>query len=139
MKIVIDTNALLVAVSRKSPFHGIFKAILNEKVDVYVTTDIVFEYEEILKKHIGVSVTENILRVLEEAPNVHWITKYYRWGLISTDDDDNKFVDCAIASDTNYLVTNDKHFDILKSIEFPKLETITAENFISILNLKKTK
>ena len=52
---------------------------------------------------------------------------------ISIDADDNKFVDCAIASDTNYLVTNDKHFDILQSIEFPKVETITARDFLSIL------
>ncbi len=133
MKIVLDTNVLLVAISQRSIFHPVFKAILDKKIDVYVTTDIVFEYEEILKKHIGILATESVLRVLEKAPNVHWITKYYRWRLISIDADDNKFVDCAIASDTNYLVTNDKHFDILQSIEFPKVETITARDFLSIL------
>ena len=133
MKIVLDTNVLLVAISQRSIFHPVFKAILDKKIDVYVTTDIVFEYEEILKKHIGILATESVLRVLEKAPNVHWITKYYRWRLISIDADDNKFVDCAIASDTYYLVTNDKHFDILQSIEFPKVETITARDFLSIL------
>lgn len=136
MKVVLDTNVLLVSISSKSAYHPIFRAILDEKIDLYVTTDIVFEYEEILKKHMGVPVTESVLRVIEDAPNVYWITKYYKWDLVSADSDDNKFVDCAVAGDVKYLVTNDKHFDILRSIDFPKVKTISAEKFLNLIKNK---
>ena len=46
---------------------------------------------------------------------------------------DNKFVDCAIASNAELIVTNDAHFDILKTIEFPKLEISTLQKFSSSL------
>lgn len=45
------------------------------------------------------------------------------------DPDDNKFVDCAIACNAKYLVSNDKHFRILKDIPFPKVELLTAQEF----------
>ncbi len=53
--------------------------------------------------------------------------------MIQTDPDDNKFVDCAIASQADYIVTNDKHFDILAQITFPKVEVITIQQFETIL------
>ena len=39
--------------------------------------------------------------------------------LIQLDSDDNKFVDCCITANAQYIVSNDRHFDILKHIEFP--------------------
>ncbi len=38
-------------------------------------------------------------------------------------------VDCAVASGAKYLVSNDKHFKVLKKVAFPKVETITANEF----------
>jgi len=35
------------------------------------------------------------------------------------DEDDNKFVDCAIAANAGYLITHDKDFNILKQTDFP--------------------
>ena len=49
--------------------------------------------------------------------------------------DDNKFVDCAIASNAHYLATNDKHFNILKGIEFPKVQVINVNEFSQILEV----
>ena len=39
--------------------------------------------------------------------------------LIQSDSDDYKFVDCCITANAQYIVSNDRHFDILKHIEFP--------------------
>jgi len=46
MKVVLDTNVLLVAIARKSEFRLIFDAFLEEKITICVTTDILTEYEE---------------------------------------------------------------------------------------------
>lgn len=58
---------------------------------------------------------------------------HFRFNLIQQDPDDNKFVDCAIASNAKYIVTEDHHFDILKHISFPRVEVITLKDFIDTL------
>ncbi|UOE40856.1 putative toxin-antitoxin system toxin component, PIN family [Chryseobacterium suipulveris] len=97
MKVVLDTNVLLIAVSRKSRFHKIFSSLVDGEYTICITDDILFEYEEILKKYLDGVVAESIMEIFENAQNVIWINKYFKWNLITEDPDDNKFVDCAIA------------------------------------------
>ncbi len=134
MKIVLDTNVLLVSISNRSKYRPILDAFLNEKYELCVTTDILMEYEEIVSEHMGRKFAEYILQLIENAPNVRWVTKYYKWNLIEADADDNKFVDCAIACDAKYLVSDDKHFNILKKIPFPRVEILNAQQFKEILD-----
>jgi uncharacterized protein len=56
--------------------------------------------------------------------------------LISADPDDNKFVDCAFAANAHYIVTNDKHFNILKLIPFPKIALLKIQEFGNLLRNK---
>ena len=64
------------------------------------------------------------------------ITRYYKWNLIRSDADDNKFVDCVIAGNASYLVTEDKHFDILQTIPFPKVRVLKAATFKDMVESK---
>ncbi len=137
MKIVLDTNVLLVSFSRKSEFRIIFDAFLKEEITLCVTTDILVEYEEIIGKHMGYEIASNVLQLIENAPNTEFVVRYYKWDIIKEDPDDNKFVDCAIASNAKYLVSDDRHFNILKNIEFPKVEVLTAGAFKEELMYKK--
>ncbi|MEX2567788.1 MAG: putative toxin-antitoxin system toxin component, PIN family [Cyclobacteriaceae bacterium] len=63
-----------------------------------------------------------------ELPNVEKIEIYFKWNLIK-DMDDNKFIDCAVAAGANYLVTQDKDFNILEKTEFPKIKSISMAGF----------
>ncbi|NCA86779.1 MAG: putative toxin-antitoxin system toxin component, PIN family [Clostridia bacterium] len=137
MKVVLDTNVLLVSFSSKSNYRWVFDSFLQEQISLCVTTDILIEYEEIITKHMGRTFATLVLNLLENAPNLELITKYFKWNLIQADADDNKFVDCAVASGAKYLVSNDKHFKVLKEIPFPKIEIITANEFKSILRKAK--
>ena len=136
-RIVLDTNVLLVSVSSKSKLHWIFKNLLEGKYILCVTTDILAEYAEIIAQKMGIVASENAMTVLENLPNVTFITSYYKFGLLK-DEDDNKFVDCAIASNANFVVSHDKDFNILinilKSIEFPKVVVIDTEKFKEIFD-----
>ena len=129
MKVVIDTNILLVSISKKSPLHWVFKGFLDEEYVLCVTTDILMEYEEIITQHMGYKVADNTLRTIRDAWNTHFITRYYQWNLVEVDYDDNKFVDCAIAANANYLISQDRHFRVLKQVEFPKVELLNVEEF----------
>ncbi|PSR14369.1 MAG: putative toxin-antitoxin system toxin component, PIN family [Bacteroidetes bacterium] len=138
MRIVLDTNVLLVSFSRNSDFRIIFDCFLNEKITLCVTTDILMEYEEIISRHMGREVATTVLQLIENAPNVEWIERYFKWHLISQDPDDNKFVDCAIACNAQYIVSNDRHFSVLKTIPFPKVILLNATEFTDILRSPTT-
>jgi putative PIN family toxin of toxin-antitoxin system len=131
MKVVIDTNILVSALSKKSQYHWLVQQILDEKFDVHVTDDILLEYEEILIQKYSYSVANNFIAALKELPNVYFTQVYFNWKLLS-DEDDNKFADCAIAANANYLITQDKGFNILKQTDFPKVNVITLDEFKEI-------
>jgi len=42
-------------------------------------------------------------------------------------------VDCAIAGIADFIVTDDRHFKVLKKIPFPKVKVISADDFVEIL------
>jgi putative PIN family toxin of toxin-antitoxin system len=127
-KVVIDTNVLLVSVSEKSKLHWIFRKLIDKEYTLCVTTDILDEYAEILEQHMGSEVSESVLGVLENLDNVEYITRYYRFRLLK-DEDDDKFVDCAIAANASYIVSHDKDFNILSQIDFPKVIVIDTNAF----------
>lgn len=133
MNIVLDTNVLLVSLPSHSKYHVIYQALLNKVYNLYVSNEILTEYEEQLSVRLGFSRTDLNLRELLNLSNVFCIEPFYYWKLIAQDPDDDKFVDCSISCGADYLVTNDKHYDILKSIPFPKVKTIRAEEFLNKL------
>lgn len=134
LKVVIDTNVLLVSVSDKSAWHWLFKAIIEKKFDVFITTEILNEYEEKIAEHWSAEIAKVVIRTMLELPNVHFAVIWYRLGLIKQDEDDNKFCDCAFASNADYIITNDKHFNVLSAISFPRIKTIRSEEFQKIVN-----
>ena len=46
MKVVIDTNILLVCISPRSEAHWLWQSLLDGSIDLYVTTDILIEYQK---------------------------------------------------------------------------------------------
>ena len=132
-KTVIDTNVIVSALSSRSAYHWLIKLLLEEKIELFVTTGIVMEYEEVLKQKYSPLVTDYFLMALKELPNVHYIQVYYNWRLLD-DEDDNKFSDCYIAANSEYLVTNDNDFNKLKSLPFPSVNVVSIQEFEKIGN-----
>jgi predicted nucleic acid-binding protein len=66
-------------------------------------------------------------------PNTELITTSYRFNLITTDPDDNKFVDCAITAGATFIVSNDRHFAELEKYDFPKVDVKSLSEFLNIL------
>ena len=73
-------------------------------------------------------ISMNVLHTLSR-PNEIRKDSHYTFALIEADKDDNKFVDCAIAANAKCIVTEDKHFRVLKNIPFPKVEILGIEEF----------
>ena len=128
--VVIDTNCLLQIISRNSPYRPIWDAFLAGKYELCVSNDILDEYQEILEQQITPTVAENIILLLLNKQNVKFVDPYFRMGLITADPDDNKFVDCAFAANADYLVSEDSHFDVLRTTPFPHLNLVTLDEFL---------
>ena len=91
-----------------------------------------FEYREILAQKTNEAVAENVIEFLSISPFVEKTEIYFNFQLISQDSDDNKFVDCAIAANATCLVSNDKHFQVLKTTDFPKIISLKLQEFEEI-------
>lgn len=94
-----------------------------------VTNDIMEEYEEILCQKANRQIATMVLEIIRLAPNTQKIDASYHWHLISADPDDNKFVDCAVVANADFIVSEDKHFRVLKSVPYPRVNVIRLEEF----------
>jgi putative PIN family toxin of toxin-antitoxin system len=133
MRIVLDSNVLISSLGKKSPLRPIWDSFIEGSYQIIVSEDILKEYEEIMQEHSAPGAAEIVMEIFIESPDVVTQKVYYNWNAISIDPDDNKFFDIAVAADVDYLVTNDHHFDIVKTINFPKVNIITAETFLDII------
>jgi len=133
LKIVLDTNVFLVSISSKFKYYWIFEKLQTGEYDLLVSNEILLEYTEKINEKFGISMANNSLDFMLLFPNVFLVNPFYKWELISIGRDDNKFVDCAIVGNADYIVTHDKHFNILKTIDFPKVKTLTIDEFYQML------
>ena len=98
-----------------------------------VSTDILEEYAEIITQKTSVEVAANVIHLLLENQYVELVNPYFSLHLIEEDHDDDKFVDCAFAANATFIVSEDKHYNVLKDIDFPKLLVLKLKEFLDLL------
>jgi putative PIN family toxin of toxin-antitoxin system len=129
--IVLDTNCLLQALPTQSPYHKIWTEVMAGHISLCVNSDILNEYEEILSQKTTAEIARNVIKTIIRLNTTVFQQVYYHFGLIETDPDDNKFVDCAFAAGADYLVSEDSHFNVLRTIPFPQLHLVTLDEFMT--------
>ena len=131
--VVVDTNCLLRMIPLHSKYRSAWESFLDGKYFLCISNEIVNEYMEILADKVSVSFAANIVGAILRSPFVKRFDPQFRFNLIETDPDDNKVVDCAIIANADFIVSEDSHFRVLKSIEFPKVNVLTLDEFCSTL------
>ena len=132
-RIVLDTNCLLQSLPSKSPYHKIWADVLRGEISLCVNTEILDEYEEILSQKINSEVATNVVEAIARLHTTTYQEIYVHFGLIVDDEDDNKFADCAVASGAEFIVTNDKHYDVLRKTPWPDIKVTNINEFIKLL------
>lgn len=130
--IVLDTNCLLQILPSGSKFHFLWEKILAGKVGLCVNTEILEEYEEIIGLKTTSRIAHNVVEAIARLSTTFFQTSYVHFRLIEKDLDDNKFVDCAIAAGADFIVSNDSHFSVLKTIKWPKVTVLKLEDYCLI-------
>ena len=136
MNIVLDTNIILQVAFTEKPLKVVWDKLLAGAYTLCVTEDILYEYQEkVIECFHNEMLATALINVLLNSPHVKRVETYFRYHLIKADEDDNKFVDCALACNARYIVTEDTHFNELRDIPFPKVNVLRLQDFITLLTL----
>ena len=73
--------------------------------------------------------TNCLLMCVSPMSKYHEVWSEY-FNLIEADPDDNKFVDCAVCGNAEYIVSNDSHFRVLNDIDWPRLQLVTIQEYV---------
>lgn len=132
-RVVLDTNCLLASISSRSEYFIVWRGLHEGKYTLCVSNDILAEYEEFIASKASPIVAKHIVDALVDSDYVEFFDPQFRLELITADPDDNKFVDCAFAANATFIVSQDHHFDILDSIDFPKIAVMRLQSFALML------
>ncbi len=131
LRLVIDTNIVVSAALKPDGLQRtVLLLALSKPVRLYVSKAIMDEYREVLgrrKMNIAKGHRQQLLQLIEN--RFHAVTPS-RPLQVTTDPDDNKFLECADAARADYLITgNQKHFPRF----WKKTKVITSHEFIDIV------
>ena len=132
-RIVLDTNCLLQILGSHSKYHFLLNEFLQGHYTLCVSTDILLEYEEILKQKASPLAAELFLKTIARSRNVEHKTPFFRLGIITQDYDDNKFVDCAFVCQADFIVTDDNHFSEAAQCKFPVFRIVSLDEFTQLM------
>ncbi len=133
MIVCLDTNVVLRLFGRNSGLERLVHAFAFGHLTVAVSTGIWLEYQEIAVRIGGPAHWERIDRLFRQVEALHGTVRHvepsFHFHTIAADADDDAFADCAIAAEADYVITEDRHFDVLASAGY-KVRAITPEEFI---------
>lgn len=133
MIVCIDTNALLPILSLSHRWGVILDAWIDGRFAWAMSTEILAEYEELVVSRMGATRWREFVRLLEVVDalqhNVVRISPSFRFHAIPGDPDDDKFADCAIVADADFIVTEDRHFDVLNNSAYTP-RPLTPDEFL---------
>lgn len=135
---VLDINALLVSIPKKSIYRPILEALISGKFQLVLSNDILSEYIEVIERKANTIIANNVAEMLLSLDNLMKVDVHFEWNLIAKDADDNKYVDAAIAGAADFIVSNDQHFKILRSVDFPKVNVLAIDDFLKLLTTQES-
>lgn len=132
LRVVLDTNVVLNALSPRLPYRHLLHRAFSGEFEWCVTTEILMEYEEKIAAFFGDETANTFIEALLMSSHVKRTEVFYRFAVVH-DLDDNKFVDCAFASNAHFIVSDDKGFATLDNLTFPKIVRMRLEEFCAYI------
>ncbi len=131
LRLVIDTNVLISAAIKPVGLQRtVLLLAITKPARLYVSRPILEEYSEVLSRpelRIRKGLRQQLLQLIK---NHTFTVAPTRRLEVTSDPDDNVFVECADAARADYLVTgNQKHFPRF----WKKTKIITPREFISLV------
>jgi putative PIN family toxin of toxin-antitoxin system len=131
LRLVIDTNVVIsAALKREGLQRTTFLLAITKPARLYVSHPILEEYAEVLSRpefKIRKGLRQQLLQLIKNRGNLVVPSRRLE---VSSDPDDNRFLECADAARADYLVTgNLRHFPRF----WKKTKIITPREFIGLV------
>ncbi len=135
LRAVLDTNVLVSGAFWRGASFRVLELVCVGKLGLVASPGIIAEYLRIMQKDevlektserqraAALSLLHKVLfRVIVVEPET-------RFGAITADPDDDKFIDAALAGKADFIVSKDKHLLCLE--EFEGIEILTPEELLA--------
>lgn len=140
MKVVLDTNVLISATFWEGDSSKIVKKVEDREIELILSKDILDEFKGVLEyKEIQEKIKNKNLemkRTVEKIISISSIVEpKNRFNVVEGDSDDDKFLECAVESNADFIVSQDNH--LLKIKEFKGIKILTPSAFLTHQALQK--
>lgn len=127
VRVVLDTNVLISAALKPAGLEAsVVAAAVAGTVEVWVTDQVWAEYEEVLGRPKFAKVRDVAQKLLAALSACVQRTQALSPVSVASDEDDNRFLECAEAAKASFLVTgNLRHYPL----EFGPTRMVNARGF----------
>ena len=132
MKITTDTNFLVSATQwDNSSANKILVKLINIDSEIFTTQEILDEFRKVLKKYFNYEL-EEIENIIQKVLTfLTLVEPDEKLEVVKEDIDDNKIIECAVKSKSDYILSYDNH--LLKIREYNGIKIIRPEEINNLI------
>lgn len=129
MKIILDTNVFISGIFFRGPPFDILQAWKDRRIQVVLTKQILDEYQRAAQSlrnnfpSVDILPIINLMAIHGRLINADDVTLS-----VCEDPDDDKFIECAVASGTGIIVSGDKH--LLNATGYQGITVLKPREFV---------
>ena len=128
--IVLDTNIFISSVFWEGKTYIVVKKAINQDIIVFISNYIIEEIRKVLVRDFNLEKQE-----IDDIVNAvfyftHLIEPKESVTVIKDDPKDDKILDCALACNADFIVSQDNH--LLKLKKFRNIKIVSPEEFLEI-------
>jgi len=129
MRIILDTNVFISGIFFSGPPSQILKAWANQSFQIVLSQQILNEYQRVAEDLSSKFQTIDILPIIELVTIHGQFVDTQGFNIsVCQDPDDNKFIECAVASNCKIIISGDKH--LLKLAGYHGIAILNPRNFM---------
>lgn len=118
-KLVVDTNLIFSALlSKGGASFKLLERLTRQEFELCVSRSVFEEYKEVIARLSKLSLTKRTKFIGKLRQHSFWVHSREKLSL-SRDPSDDKFLECALASDADFIVSHDKDLLELKNFQIP--------------------
>lgn len=132
-EIVIDTNIYISAIFWGGKPRQIVDMGRDGNIHIFTSSEIEEELVDKLKTKFGINDQDINFITSDFSTFTTPVRIKKRLKIVLDDPEDDKFIECAVACQAQYIVSGDKH--LLKIKEYDRIKILKAADFLPLITL----
>ncbi len=124
-KIVIDTNNLISALGWEGKSRELLRKVIDKEYELFISVEIFDELKRVMNYPKFKFTEEQKNRFLDIISAVANVVDVKIKVDISRDPDDDKFIECALQANVDYLVSGDDDLKDIKQVKDVKIVSVS--------------